>query len=265
MTDWHTREWDKLGRADPYFGVLADPAFRTSELTAAARDAFFEQGERDVREVVDTMRQLTGGEFRPSRALDFGCGVGRLTIPLARVAEQVVAVDASSAMLDEARANCSRAGLTNVTFALSTPGLPGADGPFDFIYSYIVFQHIPPRLGYGLLDAMLDRLAPQAGGMLHFTFARQSTMVRRIVHRLRRSSRIAHALINVVQRRPLGQPLMAMFEYDIAYVLESLQRRGCERVAGRLTNHGGHLGVSLFFTRGGEPAAVAPESGRLPR
>jgi hypothetical protein len=40
-----------------------------------------------------------------------------------------------------------------------------------------------------------------------------------------------------------------MFEYDAARVLELLKARGFDRVGGRLTNHGGWLGIMLAFAR----------------
>ena len=96
MTDWRTREWEAFGRIDPYFGVLAQPQFRSTALDESSRAAFFELGEREVRETLATMRQLVGGEFPIERALDFGCGVGRLTIPLAKACTTVVGVNQGS-------------------------------------------------------------------------------------------------------------------------------------------------------------------------
>jgi ubiquinone/menaquinone biosynthesis C-methylase UbiE len=52
------------------------------------------------------------------RALDVGCGPGRLTIPLARAVApgRVLALDLQAAMLDRARANAERAAVTNIDF-----------------------------------------------------------------------------------------------------------------------------------------------------
>jgi hypothetical protein len=152
-------------------------------------------------------------------------------------------------MLEEARRNCLQAGATNVELALSRPKLAGIDGPFDFVHSYIVFQHIPTVIGYEFVEAMLGRLTPHASGMLHFTYGRSAPILRRVVHRARRSSRIVHRCMNLVQGRPFSAPLMAMFEYDVGRLLEMLRAYQCERLAARLTDHGGHLGVMLFFAR----------------
>src|SRR6266550_2767999 len=93
-TDWRIREWETFGRLDPYYGVLAQPQFRSAAIDESSRAAFFEDGEREVRETLATMRQLVGRDLRIGRALDFGCGVGRLTIPLARACATIVGVDA---------------------------------------------------------------------------------------------------------------------------------------------------------------------------
>jgi ubiquinone/menaquinone biosynthesis C-methylase UbiE len=65
---------------------------------------------------MQTIRSAFDPEFRPCRVLDFGCGVGRCTIPFARIAEEVVALDVSPSMLREAEKNCLERALDNVMF-----------------------------------------------------------------------------------------------------------------------------------------------------
>ena len=93
-------------------------------------------------------------------ALDFGCGVGRLTIPFAAYFDRLVGVDISPTMLEKLGANCKAAGVENVTPCLTSD--PWEDeGPFDLINSYLVFQHLPDdrqladyllRIGSSLTD-----------------------------------------------------------------------------------------------------------------
>jgi 2-polyprenyl-3-methyl-5-hydroxy-6-metoxy-1,4-benzoquinol methylase len=254
--DWRGEEWDKWGKTNPYFGVSSRPENLSDRIDEAARARFFESGAAEIAETMDEMRRVAGAGFSPGRVLDFGCGVGRLTIPLARVARHVVGVDVSPAMIEEARANCRRAGITNVEFKASAGSLEGIDGPFDFVHSFIVFQHIPPEIGYGLFEAILDRLAPDGCGMLHFTHARRGSRLRLFGHRARRSSRVVHRLLNLAQGRPADAPLMAMFEYDLDRLLEMLRTRGLERVGGRLTDHDGLAGIMLGFARPVDEARI---------
>ncbi len=89
---------------------------------------------------------------RPSGgcALDIGCGAVRLTHAHAADVQNATGNDVSEAMLRIAREGApANASLTGQ--------LP--PGPFDWINSYIAFQHIPPAEGLALLSRMLERAA----------------------------------------------------------------------------------------------------------
>jgi SAM-dependent methyltransferase len=184
--------------------------------------------------------------------VDFGCGVGRLTLPLARISGRVTGIDISQVMLDEARRNCDARGVTNVELVtseayFSRAGEVGARP--DFVYSYIVFQHIPVRAGLWMADALVARLCPGGIGALHFTYARRAPLLRRVVNRLRRRVPGVNLLANVVQGRPLREPLIPMNTYDLGDLLTMLGSHGCSHVHARLTDHGGHLGAMLLFRK----------------
>jgi SAM-dependent methyltransferase len=243
--------WERLAR-DPYYAVLNEDRFRLGVSAEAARASFDAAGERDVAETLDEIRRLIDPAFRPRRAVDFGCGVGRLTIPLARVCEHVVGVDISRAMLDEAAKNCAARAVGNISLATSDEFFRYDDSgqpAVDFVHSYIVFQHIPPRAGLWLADALVRRLAAGGTGALHFTYARRTSPLRRVVHRLRRMVPGVNLLANLVQRRPLREPLIPMNQYDPAALLAMLGGHGCTHVHARLTDHGGHLGAMLLFRK----------------
>src|SRR5919199_4349534 len=97
------KAWEKFVREDPYFGVLADEKF-TREQLEQNRDEFFASGEGAVMLMIERFERHFG-PLRRERALDHGCGVGRLSLALARRFEQVVALDVSPSMLAEARPN----------------------------------------------------------------------------------------------------------------------------------------------------------------
>jgi SAM-dependent methyltransferase len=242
--------WERLAR-DPYYAVLNVEENREGRMSDGDRERFARSGEEDMERTFDEIRRWIAPGFAPRRAVDFGCGVGRLTIPIARVAEQVTGIDISEAMLREARRNCEANGVSNATF-VSPDAYFAASGPaldVDFVHAYIVFQHMPPRAGMWVADALVQRLVPGGVGALHFTYARRASRLRRVVNRLRRVVPGVNALVNLAQRRPLSEPLIPMNAYDLGALYARLAEHGCSHVHARLTDHGGHLGAMLVFQK----------------
>ena len=240
--------WDRLAATQPYWSVLIDDRNRADRFDDAARLAFFKSGETEIAATLSTARTVAGGATRPERALDFGCGVARLTIPLASEFDAVVAVDISENMLAEARDNCARASVNNVTFRLTDELLSSeVSRDFDFIHSFIVFQHIPPREGLRIPDGLLSRLRVGGIGALHFTYARRASQLRRVVNRLRRRIRAVDVVVKLLRGEPLDEPTIPMYEYDLRQIRALLQQHGCRELTVEQTDHGGHLGAMLFF------------------
>ncbi len=244
------QEWEEYGRLDPYFGVVSHSRFHSGQLDRATLEDFFASGARHVEEVFGVIHEQMRADFRPGRALDFGCGVGRITIPLARMCASVVGVDISESMLKEARKNCDSRGIGNVELFPSDDMLSAVAGTFDFIHSFIVLQHIPPRQGELLIRTLLDRLSEGGIAVLQLTYHRRASGVRRTVHWMRRVVPLVNGLVNVMQGRALRYPLMDMYNYDVNRVLLILQELGCSGCHMRFTDHGGHLGVVVYLVKG---------------
>src|SRR3954469_547208 len=120
-------DWERFGRTDPYFAVLTAPEFH-GQLSDAERAKFFDSGEAHVERVIAIIRDRLDPGFAPRTALDFGCGVGRLLIPLAKRCDEVAGVDVSPSMLAEARRNCDAAGVRNVSLLQSDDELAAVAG-----------------------------------------------------------------------------------------------------------------------------------------
>ncbi len=214
-------DWEKLARREPYFPVL------TNEGAAAA---FFESGEEDIASLLTAIHSVLGREIALTSSLDFGCGAGRLTLPLARRATSVVACDTAPTILAHARKNATDAGLQNVTFLTpdELPALPPAS--FDFVCSLLVFEHIAPAAGYDFIRTLVTLVAPSGVAALHIPFGRPGGRLRRLA------------------RWTLGaQPRSATAgEYDAQLVQRYVEVAG-GRVVGRLgTGGGGNSGVAVI-------------------
>jgi ubiquinone/menaquinone biosynthesis C-methylase UbiE len=77
--------------------------------------------------------------------LELGCGAGRMTRGFSEIFGLVDAVDVSAEMVEKARAALSDS--RNVRFHVTDGATLSAfpDRDFDFIFSAIVFQHIPRK------------------------------------------------------------------------------------------------------------------------
>lgn len=149
--------WDRLGASDPYWAVLSDPAMRGGGWEERL-DAFLASGKAEVGELMERLARLGLAPAAP--ALEFGCGVGRVTRALAESLGEAHGVDIAGSMLELAR----RRGDRGCVYHLNTgPDLSlFTDGRFGLVYSRLVFQHMPPSLSEGFLAELLRVAAPGA-------------------------------------------------------------------------------------------------------
>jgi ubiquinone/menaquinone biosynthesis C-methylase UbiE len=97
------------------------------------------------------------------RVLDVGCGSGQLSVSLALLAAEVVGIDLTPAMLDEARAHAASRGVDNIRWAVAdSVSLPVEDGSFDVVVSRSMLHHAADPAG--TLSDMRRACAP--GGRL---------------------------------------------------------------------------------------------------
>ena len=227
-------DWRELGATQPYWGVLTHPDYRTENLTPANLEAFYASGDTYVGDIVRRLKVATGRQAA-GRALDFGCGAGRLTEAMAAYAT-VTGYDISPGMLTEARKRGGKA-----TYVDALP-----DGPFDWINSFIVFQHIPPERGLALIEDLLTRLAPSGLVSLHVTIWREAHLKPAEARGLRR---LLHPLLHRWRLARLPKGAIRMYDYDLSQVVERLHRAGIGELTLVPTDHGGHHGVILLGWR----------------
>jgi SAM-dependent methyltransferase len=163
--------WEELAQRDPYFPVLTIDGHLATEGAGQSPEEFFATGEADVSALLAALSSLFKREIRLGSVLDFGCGAGRLTLPLARRAKRVVACDISPTMLAHARRNAEAAGLSNIEFVQLGDQLELSATPFDFVCSLAVFQYIPAAQGYGLIRSLARALGPGGIAAIQLRFS----------------------------------------------------------------------------------------------
>ncbi len=159
----HTqRSWDRFAQTDPMWAVLSDPAKYGGLWN---RDEFFATGER---EIADLWAVLLANKWIPNplcRALDFGCGVGRLSQALALRVPEVIGVDLSPEMIAHAQRYCAEQ--PNIRWLANADlWLPFPDSYFSLVYSNLTLQHVAPALARGYIREFMRILMP--GGIAVF-------------------------------------------------------------------------------------------------
>jgi SAM-dependent methyltransferase len=229
-------DWEIIGARDPFFGVLTSPDFRLDQVDAATRQRFYASGDSEMQTVLGWFDTDLGARPAAGTALDIGCGVGRLTHAIARHVAHATGYDVSESMIRLAREGAP----PNTRFTTELPA-----GPFDWINSYIVFQHIPPAEGLALLSKVLSRAAPGAFASIHFTAWNDAPSPRSLLARLTRWR------TRRVQRQDghdIGA-LIQMHAYNFSDVMKVFVTHGFGRLVLRHTDHGGHHGAWVIARR----------------
>lgn len=159
-------KWEQFAQEDPYTYIL-------TTLKCPDTSEFWKSGERTIQEEILPLLQVH--DVRPLLSLELGCGIGRLAVPLARRFHEVIGVDIAQGMVQRATSFARDNGIENVSFAsISGPEdfLQRAGryaGNCDFIYSLLVFQHIPE---FPMIEGYLHviRVLLHAHGLAYLQF-----------------------------------------------------------------------------------------------
>jgi SAM-dependent methyltransferase len=90
-------------------------------------------------------------------AIDLCCGDGLFTVPLARIAKRVYAIDIDLVMLDRARAHVAEAPAENCAFVVADAMAVDAvvPEPVDYVFLANTFHGVPDQLGLARAVAVL--------------------------------------------------------------------------------------------------------------
>lgn len=132
-------DWNERAREDAHYYV----AFGGRDQDQAGFDATAEGVLPHLE--LELKRFPKSANRRAWRALEIGCGPGRLMKPLARHFGEIHGVDVSDEMIQLARQRLGGVPHAHVHATDGASLQQFADESFDFVYSYAVFQHIPSR------------------------------------------------------------------------------------------------------------------------
>lgn len=164
MTLEHVKKtYEKFGHDDPLYAVLSEKGTRHGKWDPAE---FFEHGRREIREVLKYAQRF-GLTLHRGRALDFGCGVGRLTQALADEFELAVGVDIAESMVQRAREYNQHGDRVRYVVNTTDDLRMFESESFDFVYSSITLQHIPPAPAANYILEFFRLLRPEGLVIFH--------------------------------------------------------------------------------------------------
>lgn len=225
------RQWEALAADDPYWAISTE----RKKGNRANLDEFWASGREAVTFLLARLDQLGLQVDRGGRAIDFGCGVGRVTQALAEIFPECVGVDSSSAMLDKARAfnrfpdRCRYLLNTRSDLALLD------DDSFDLVFSTAVLQHMPTRYQLRYLAEMVRILRPTGALVVHLQAPRGGPPFKLLQEAMRIRARLS---IRTRLRRLRGvitsrEPRMEMYGIGERRVGRAIGRVGGRIVARR--------------------------------
>ena len=177
--------WQRFGLQDPLWAIATEADAKDNRWDLAR---FFEIGRDTVAASMQPVLALRP-DLPRTRALDFGCGAGRLTRGLESYFEESVGVDVAASMIDKAR-ELSPPGSRCHYVLNERPDLGLFEtANFDFVLSFIVLQHMRQEYQASYLGEFLRVLRPE--GLCLF--------------------QLPDHLMNTAPSEPDGPPVMEMY------------------------------------------------------
>jgi SAM-dependent methyltransferase len=244
------KDWEAIAKQDPYWGVLSVDEFRGKELGEGDLVKFFQSGDVFIGNLMGLIHAHIARDFSPRRTLDFGCGVGRLLAPLARISQEVVGVDVAPEMLKICRSNMQRLGISNYSLALSDDRLSQVNGEFGFINTYIVLQHIPPERGYRILSSLLSKLQIGGCGSIQLTYGKDRQYLQHEIGAARAYRRDGNTIVDLLpveDASAIGK--IVMYDYDLNQIVAMISEIAGQPILVLPTRDDNHMGVHLVFAR----------------
>ena len=225
MTDLRAvkQTWENLAQTDPLWAICTDGKRRGGKWNATE---FFATGEAEISKVLAHVAAI-GLKLRwEGRALDFGCGVGRLTQALCKRFAGCVGVDISPTMIRLAQ-QYNRHG-ERCVYVLNDARDLGkyGDGEFVFIYSSIVLQHLEPKYIRSYLREFARILSPEGTLVCQIPDSGHSfKMLARLRQRLRLRARLK-TLMGIALHGPGLHPNRP--QMDMNWLSEQQVRQACK-------------------------------------
>lgn len=151
------QHWNEFGKQDPMWAILTEPTKAGGNWDPSE---FFARGEVEINHIF-ALLEAKGLTIETKRALDFGCGVGRLTQALCKRFDEAHGIDIAPSMIEAANRFNQYGSRCHYHLNSQDNLRLFSDHYFNFIYSVIVLQHMRPEYSLNYVKEFMRVLAPQ--------------------------------------------------------------------------------------------------------
>jgi SAM-dependent methyltransferase len=151
------KAWEHLGENSAHFSVITNNDYLPENLETNLVD-FWASGQAEADLAVAVLERYLSTPLDKLVCVEYGCGVGRVTMGLASHFGEIHAYDVSSNHLKHAEQQAVKESVKNITFHVCADSFLQPVERCDVFYSQIVFQHNPPPIIYHLVEKALSSL-----------------------------------------------------------------------------------------------------------
>jgi 2-polyprenyl-3-methyl-5-hydroxy-6-metoxy-1,4-benzoquinol methylase len=164
MSDPIKTFWHNITKTEPYWSVLTNDKYMMENIELSE---FYKTGEQHVKRLLEyvTNNNLVSDI---NNCLDFGCGVGRVTASLSKIANHVDALDLSSGMIEIANQYFKENSIDNITLVdTSIDSFLPKLYKYDLVFSCLVLQHNPKPRAIDLLGKLCQSISKRGVGIIY--------------------------------------------------------------------------------------------------
>ncbi len=216
------KSWEELAIIDPFYAIL------TRENKFGKRwekEEFYKTGRIQVDGIFQFL-QAKNISVNWESALDYGCGVGRLSEALADSFRNVLGLDFSREMISLANSNKKH---SNIEYSvISGDSLSNLESnTLDFTISYITLQHNLPGIQLKLIKELLR--VTKSNGVLIFDIAEKRGILNYFYNLVWRiSPRVGNHVLYILQR--LGWITKGYYKEGASFQIYTIKRKKIEKI-----------------------------------
>jgi ubiquinone/menaquinone biosynthesis C-methylase UbiE len=210
--------WTKFGEQDPYWAIATE---KDKKNGGWSDEEFFLTGTKFAKQTLQQIKEVNTN-FCLDKALDFGCGAGRITQGLSNHFKEVIGVDIASSMVALAKKKNSR---PNCSFYLNEKNDLSflQDSSIDLVFSYITLQHMNPEYSKKYIQEFFRILKPN--GLLYFQIPAKPDFLSKIYQLI--PFKFKEKLLGIYQSKKINfkSPAMEMYwipKNEIIYLINNL-------------------------------------------